>query len=124
MREIKFRAWDNEEKVVRFLDIDDAMMIELGVGGCLDLRGQFTGLLDKNGKEVYEGDIVQRMERHYIQNLGEVVFMAGMFGTLGYSTLDGERISDKRILPLDWVREGLEVIGNIYENPELLKGGV
>lgn len=80
--------------------------------------GQFTGLYDKNGKEIYEGDII--LYGGSIQN--EVVFRHGAFGYLLYG---GEFISyagntNFTFNPLNRSEEH-EVIGNIYDNPELLK---
>jgi uncharacterized phage protein (TIGR01671 family) len=71
---------------------------------------QFTGLLDKNGKEIYEGDIVKRLNTEYIY---EVVYNeenAAYF----LQNKDGEG-------PLSYYRKVVEVIGNIFENPELIK---
>lgn len=88
--------------------------------------GQFTGLHDKNGKEIYEGDKV----RHpYIDPIfgdlvetGEFVHSTICFNNGAFVVnyrLDGEYIYLQ-----DFVRlKCLEVIGNIHDNPELLKGG-
>lgn len=83
--------------------------------------GQFTGLYDKNGKEIYEGDILFCIGKRY-DNKGkkyyrEVKFKDGFFGMMVkeyniLSLLQFHFDSDKKIL---W-----EVIGNIYDNPELL----
>ena len=92
--------------------------------GCLNIDpntvGQFTGLFDCNGKEIYEGDII--LYGGSIQH--EVVFRHGAFGYLIYG---GEFISyagntNFTFNPLNRSKKH-EVIGNIYDNPELLKGG-
>ena len=78
------------------------------IGVMLQTVGQFTGLNDKYGKEIYEGDIVKAFEKNY-----EVVFNqteSGLSVNYGYP--------DKHNGPTPyWV----EVIGNIHENPELLE---
>ncbi len=72
---------------------------------------QFTGILDKNGKEIYEGDIVvfdglsNREDK--VVGEGEVNFICGAFGVDAYYL---HELKNTR----------LEVIGNIYENPDLL----
>lgn len=83
-----------------------------------DTIGQFTGLYDAHGKEIYEGDII--LYGGSIQH--EVVFRHGAFGYLLYG---GEFISyagntNFTFNPLNRSKEH-EVIGNIYDNPELLK---
>jgi uncharacterized phage protein (TIGR01671 family) len=89
---------------------------------------QYTGLKDKNGKEIYEGDILRynyhQDEKNDIADidfLGEVVYDTGKISTgwendeinyVGFLLKGGE--------PFPSVAD-IEVIGNIYENPELLK---
>ena len=80
--------------------------------------GQFTGLYDKNGKEIYEGDFVRyHMHERGIHEseyqTGLVEFGGGRF----YADLDCST------LYFCGDSEDYEVIGNIYDNPELLKGG-
>lgn len=74
--------------------------------------GQFTGLLDKNGKEIYEGDIILQQgyssKRPMLVRFGHGAFIVGWHG--GSSTATRPMLIQKRC----------EVLGNIYENPELI----
>lgn len=77
--------------------------------------GQFTGLFDHYGKEIYEGDIL----KFYSDEEGfiEVRFVRGIFAFLLNGNLDDE-------LPINApTQRWAEVIGNIYDNPKLVKGG-
>lgn len=78
--------------------------------------GQFAGLFDKNGKPIYEGDVVE-VEIEDGDFIGEkerrsVIFERGKFTTDGLT-------ASLYSIGLDF--DSIEVIGNIYENPELLK---
>jgi uncharacterized phage protein (TIGR01671 family) len=116
MKLIKYRAWDKEEgKFVSFQFVgnnDDGYgAINSETGRQVELQ-EFTGLKDKNGKEIYEGDILkdtfaQVHEIRWVQEEGNLkaVFRDG-------SDYDQYRhFKDIRVM---------EVIGNIYEMPELL----
>lgn len=79
--------------------------------------GQYTGLKDMNGKEIYEGDIVERFDHGQVRQLYLVKFDKGCFG----ASLDNIRFY---FLTFDHVcTEQVEIIGNIYDNPDLLEGG-
>lgn len=88
--------------------------------------GQFTGLYDKNGKEIYEGDIVSHPWKDPI--FGDLV-ETGKFvhSTICFNNgafVVNYRLQGEYIYLQDFVRlKCLEVVGNIYDNPELLKGG-
>ena len=129
MREIKFRGrrLDNGKWVTGDLLHGKNGKVLINAGTKMfttyaevdpDTVGQFTGLYDKNGKEIYEGDII--LYGGSIQH--EVVFRHGAFGYLLYG---GEFISyagntNFTFNPLNRSKEH-EVIGNIYDNPELTK---
>ena len=74
---------------------------------------QFTGLLDKNGKEIYEGDIVETPHKLMKKYKWQVIFHKGAFvlsDGIGFRHFYSQKYTQK-----------YGVIGNIYENPELLK---
>lgn len=105
MREIKFRAWDKDRMVKGFELFEDNSAYR----GAIPM--QFTGLLDKNGKEIYEGDLLHNSmdkEPFYIiqWDSRNACFELGD---------DGNNLAKFA------VHEFWEVIGNIYKNPELIK---
>ena len=111
MREIKFRAWCNiENKMYKKFYIEDhlkfAFMDEL-IRSAQERYTlmQFVGLKDKNGIEIYEGDIVKRKHFGSFEKF-EVVFSVGFFLKDDAGELWG----------IDSV-DGTEVVGNVFENP-------
>ncbi len=133
MREIKFRAWfEGHMYEVAKLDFwgdpeqatcDLAGPGENGEGeeffdiyvGEVELM-QYTGLKDKNGKEIYEGDIVENSTQTvYLGHKYEVVWNKNY---AGYQLMSNGFASN---IPLIQNFMSYKVIGNIYENPELLE---
>lgn len=78
-----------------------------------DTLGQYTGLHDKNGKEIYEGDIVKIKYRD--EDIGKVIYEHNGF------SIDVTNMN-KNYGRVSFVNNFMEVIGNIYDNPELLGG--
>lgn len=128
-RVIKFRAWDEVSRVMRYPEIESGEDCPFKIDACgsvfydetvVDYRTelmQYTGLTDKNGVEIYEGGIVTGINQY--SEVGEysgVVQYASVFA--GYC------IGDYVYTSFNTITNGLEVIGNIYENPELLGGKV
>lgn len=124
MREIKFRAWwpsiftmqyfDN----IAFIEAPDLLTLkdydfnpDTGGFSVIDeqILMQYTGLKDKNDKEIYEGDIV-------IDLNGRKGFVESQYGCFGWSIIPAGFSTFFKV-----AGSKFEVIGNIYENKELLK---
>ncbi len=120
MREIKFRAWCSVDEMM-YSDVQDGISFDDGsfysfamfINKSLDDYHvwevmQYTGLKDKNGVEIYEGDILQNWAKE------------------NYSVIYSEKFAQFEInAPVNTLQDGdvskrFEVIGNIYQNPELL----
>lgn len=111
MREIKFRAWNAEHQHMSFSHQVLSRWFEAIESGGYELM-QYTGLKDKNGKEIYEGDILEYVEDYIQEDL--IKYSKGIV-----NYLDGGFQIDNRGLVAEW--GPVKVIGNIYENKELLK---
>ncbi len=124
MRTIKFRAFVKKEHgdenfptgMHEWEDVKGWVYLwDMVKEGTIELL-QFTGLTDKNGKEIYEGDVVSDTGCGCIRY--RIGFDRGFFSMVGVNPPHYDRIGI-------WnVYKGLEVIGNIQENPELLDVGL
>lgn len=135
MREIKFRAWDKIEKTMAsvtamtfdspeynpsvdlnyrlYLGFDDTQAIAESVELSEVELMQYTSLKDKKGREIYENDIV-KTKIGVMDFVLKVVFENGKFIAIGDD-------DDLTAFDLFTIADKCEVIGNIYENSELLK---
>lgn len=131
-REIKFRAWDNIRHKMHF-NVEEGVDLGVSVNFACILRTssemidfdvmQFTGLKDKNGKDIYEWDIVQKWhynKKKWIAIVEHIDYIDSKID--GYK---GKNVSGFYLVNDDWDYPNeefvdIEVIGNIYENPELL----
>jgi uncharacterized phage protein (TIGR01671 family) len=148
MREIKFRCWFNginEMGLVTNLKGSNTGYLFDGVVAECQIDGrqvfyeaysnfilmQYTGLKDRNGKEIYEGDIIKLFHGHpsWIINPFDVVFMNGAFAL---KQPDRKGSTSFAVYLSDCLKEGIiiddgddsllfEVIGNIYEHPNLIQ---
>jgi uncharacterized phage protein (TIGR01671 family) len=121
-REIKFRVWNPKYKDFRywgFIEPNKSIFAGIPSGSGFDIETcrkysqQFTGLLDRNGKEIYEGDIIKGWWNNY-QGIFEIVWDEGAFGIVlekEYCPCLYEVFPDRHF----------EIIGNIYENPDLME---
>ena len=147
MRTIKFRGWDREyEKMTYFDDedyeysppivsrLDQVFKKDSNYDDYEDFEYnditdkteimQYTGLHDENGKEIYEGDIIEFSYDMFVGNFdtfvakGKVVFEEGAFYVEAF---ENERTTEGEAYLLYSINlDTIEVIGNIYENKELL----
>ena len=128
IREIKFRIWDKQEnsfyseEYLKHFNVavswDGGTIYQNFISGDREVGNevivqQYTGLKDKNEKDIYEGDIVKATSDQYINEnfVGKVIFDEGYFLTW---------INKNDIRGL-WGEDDIEVIGNIFENKDLLE---
>lgn len=132
MRAIKFRAWDTQAEEILYgveHTYDGYKVSMPSFGALLDCPDfyivmQYTGLKDKNGKEIYEGDILELRANPFNRkrDLFQVVFKDGGFRDEWNNYIGQYLPPDIRNKQGGRVRlnEACEVVGNIYENKELL----
>ncbi len=120
----KFRAWTEEGKVM-YYDVypfkDDTLLLSYDeisfdeVPASDFILMQSTGLIDKNGEEIFEGDVLLT----YDDELAKVFWnddLAGWFVDFLYEIAELSEVAD-----IQSSRSICKIIGNIYENPELLE---
>jgi len=135
MRKIKFRAWDTKENLMSYGSEKPYMYLTnaqrlIGIGCDLDpslyhdttrsfekeiILMQYTGLKDKNGKEIYEGDVVKYIDSYNTLLKTDIYYTWGGFAL---------RTDENPIYLCEFYSgdeskptPGIEIIGNIYENP-------
>ena len=127
MREIKFRAFIKELNEIREVEYINFLkkMISFPNKFCkeyylnadfdeIELM-QYTGLKDMREKEIYEGDIVKLRANH---GIGVVKY----YDEWGAFVIEYIKPRPLAVLGMNYYKEDIEVLGNIYENPELLGG--
>lgn len=143
MRELKFRVWDNIEK--DYLNEEDIAIDNLSnififerydkndsdlwytrllpdPGNKRHVIEQFTGLKDKNGTEIYEGDVVKVKHKDWIE---PTIHIVKWFGDEEYPAFNLKPELDEAVNSIALVAQSdffsVKVVGNIHENPELLE---
>lgn len=149
MRDIKFRAWDKKSKKIRIVEsigfgelsyYNEGYPVANMIGrDCIHDKDiiihrdsyqhelmQYTGLKDKNGKEIYEGDIVKYKVKGSDKTYTTVMKFNEEHGAFLFGIYEGVKMPcGKKTRMNKYTRKSVgsvEVIGNIYENPELLEG--
>lgn len=113
MRILKFRMWDATEKQM-YTVLQGAIRSGVLVTSPDHIWMQFTGLLDKDGKEIYEGDILKGEDYKFDDHIFEVKYMK----IKGCGCCEDSGIGFNLYLH---DADEIEVIGNRFENPKLLK---
>ena len=118
MREFKFRAWNGKEMYTPIMADGYAYITADDLDGFYPSDHtvmQYTGLIDVNGVEIYENDVLS------IQGVYQPLFVIE-WGSFGWVLFDGNDgiLQDEQ----DAFISGVKVAGNIHENPELMKGAL
>lgn len=131
-RKIKFRAWDEDNEEMLYPEYDGCLTVESGtrfaIGGTGKLMSvyieepvitkpkllQYTGLEDKNGNEIYEGDILMLDLPDYPEYKKEDNFFL-----VGQNNFYNDVCYLENAI-INWDESSCEVIGNVFQNPELI----
>ena len=120
MREIKFRAWDKLNKEmfnVESINFQERRVYKDTVS-YRDFKDielmQYTGLKDIREKEIYDGDIVELRANH---GIGVVKY----YDEWGAFVVEYIKPRPLTVLGMNYYKEDIEILGNIYKNPELIK---
>lgn len=141
MREIKFRVWDIELKYMREViaiswkdgKLDTVTVRDDINGGCeIDAKHfillEYTGLTDRNDRDVYEGDLLKAVRNSSFAKEGSILavkFFTGSFDIYSPNCCERCKVGDGCISSLNEALimsgQAFKIIGTIHENPELLK---
>lgn len=119
-RAIKFRAFIDGEMIdADALAFEEYLPVSMLLTNCENIM-QFTGLHDKNGKEIYEGDILKPITNYLYKfgNYGQIEYEADYGGYICIGEYSKNQHHER--LGCDLAFE-CEIIGNIHQNPDLLK---
>ena len=121
MRELKFRVWDKVDERIKYADIewfDDMFAFRFEHRGFEEddnsdvVIMQFIGLKDKNGIDIYEGDIVRPFGDQ--GSLAQIIFFAPSFKL-------ATKLNNGSYNLWNYYKDEIEIIVNIHQNPELIK---